>query len=29
MPILDGVYDILDRRVSPKRAMLRMGTTFV
>ena len=29
MPILDGVYDILYRHVSPKRAMLRMGTTFV
>ena len=29
MPILDGVYDILYRRVSPARAIEQMGGTFV
>lgn len=29
MPILDGVYDILYRRINPARAMRRMGEKFV
>lgn len=29
MPILDGVYDILYRRVRPDRAMRRMAEYFI